>query len=175
MKFLTKKICYKVGKKHRWEYWKVVIEYLKIIQPHNSLELGAGSQPIVLDGDTITKNKIETFDYLWNATDIPWSLKDEQYDVFISLQVWEHLKGKQNIVFQEVARISNWAILSFPYKWKRTSFHCKINKAKILEWTSPYTPFVKPRIIRSRIIYIFNFSKNENIKNDLLEYNLGKI
>ncbi len=115
MKLLSRKRCYQVGKGHRWEYWKIVVRYLKIINPKSTLELGASVQPIVLDGDTITNNKIEKPTYLWNAIDIPWPIKKKQYDVVIALQVWEHLKGKQIKVFKEVTRISNIAILSFSY------------------------------------------------------------
>ena len=171
MKLLSRKRCYQVGKGHRWEYWKIVVRYLKIINPKSTLELGASVQPIVLDGDTITKNKIEKPTYLWNAIDIPWPIKKKQYDVFIALQVWEHLKGNQIKVFKEVPRISNIAILSFPYKWPGNSSHSKINKSKIREWTKPYEPFLKPKIVRSRIIYLFNFSGkiNKDIKIRLEE------
>lgn len=169
MRFLTKEMCYNANKKHRWEYWRIVIKYLNMLQPYNSLELGSGGNPMVIEGgDTISKNIIEKPNYLLNAADIPWPFKDKQYDVFIALQVWEHLKGKQNVIFQEVARISNWAILSFPYKWPGNSFHSKINKVKIAEWSNPYCPFIKPKIVRSRIIYIFNFSgKKRKIKKKL--------
>ncbi len=167
MEFLTRKRCLEIGKTHpyyegcvRWEYWKIVIKYLKIINPESSLELGATIQSLVMNGDRMGKNKIEKPDYLWNAFDIPWPFKNKQYDIFIALQVWEHLKGRQQEIFQEVPRISNWAILSFPYKWKGNSSHSKITKRKIKEWTSFYSPFSKPRIVRGkRIIYVFKFSQ----------------
>jgi hypothetical protein len=180
--FLTKKRCLEIGENHpyykgcyRWEYWKIVIYYLTIIDPKSCLELGAKIQSLVVDGDRIGKSKEEKPEYLWNAMDVPWPLKDKQYDVFIALQVWEHLKGKQRSVFKEVARISNWAILSFPYKWGGNSSHSKINKRKIQEWTHPYSFFIKPKIIKNkRIICIFNFSKN-NKNQDKIRKKIKKI
>ena len=177
MEFLSRKKCLEIGKSHpyykgcvRWEYWKIVVKYLKIINPKSSIELGATVQSLVMDGDRMGKNKIEKPDLLWNALNIPWPISDKQYDVFIALQVWEHLKGKQVEVFKEVPRISNWAILSFPYKWKGNSSHSKITKRKIREWTYPYSPFSKPRIVRDkRIIYLFNFSENNKKLKEKIE------
>jgi len=159
LQYLTKEECIQIGKKHRWEYWKVVIKYLNIINPNSCLELGSCSKSVVVDGDTMGK-KDPPQTYLWNAMDIPWPIKDKQYDAFVALQVWEHLKGKQKIVFKEVPRISNWAILSFPYRWRGKTSHCNINKSKIEGWTKPYSPFVKPKLVRNKIIYIFKFSKS---------------
>ncbi len=145
---------------------------MKIINPKSSLELGATVQSLVIDGDRMGKNRIEKPDHLWNVFDIPWPIRDKQYDIFIALQVWEHLKGKQVEVFKEVPRTSNWAILSFPYKWQGNSSHSKITKKKIKKWTHPYLPFSKPRIVRNkRIIYLFKFSgrnrKFENLKEKI--------
>ncbi len=177
MEFLNRKKCIEIGKTHpyyegcvRWEYWGIVVKYLKAINPKSSIELGATIQSLVMDGKRMGKNKGEKPDYLWNAFDIPWPIKDKQYDVFIALQVWEHLKGKQVEVFKEVPRISNWAILSFPYRWRGNSSHSKITKRKIKEWTYSYPPFSKPRIVRNkRIIYLFNFSgeKYKNLKEEI--------
>ena len=160
MNFLTRKKCLEIGKKHRWEYLKIVVKYLKIINFNSCLELGCGIIPIVLDGDTMDKNDLPNLTYHWNSFKTPWPIKDKQYDMFVALQVWEHLKGKQNLIFQEVNRIANWAILSFPYKWSTKGFHGGITKSVIANWTYPYKSFIKPRIIRKRIIYVFKFSKD---------------
>ena len=171
MKYLTKDHCKEVGQKHRWEYLGIVVRYLKIIKPKSSLELGGCDRNTILDGDTMDKNWNMNPTYVWNAFKTPWPIKDKQYDVFIALQVWEHLKGKQYKVFREVPRIANWAIFSFPYRWRGESSHCNINKTKILEWTHPYLPFIKPKTAGNKIIYIFNFltdkSKCEKVKRSL--------
>jgi len=168
MIFLTKKKCVEIGRPHNWEYYRIVIKYLKIINPKNTFELGCFDQPIVLDGDTMDKNSIVEPTYVWDATIFPWPVK-KKYDTFISLQVWEHLKGKQNKIFNKVSNMFDWAILSFPYKWKLQEGHShnRINKKKISEWTFPFKPVIKPKRIRSRIIYIFNFSKKKNISKQI--------
>jgi len=164
MQFLTKDKCAELGKKTRWEYFRKVVDYLKIINPKSSLELGCASTSVVLDGDTIDKDKLPNITYCWNALNLPWPVENKKYDVFVALQVWEHLKKNHNKVFQEVPRVSRWAILSLPYKWKHPGFHGGITKSVIKKWTHPYLPFIKPLIIKNRIMYVFKFSKN--IKQD---------
>lgn len=159
LNFLTKEKCSQLRKKHRWEYLKIAVKYVKLINPDNCLELGAATIPIVSNGDTMDKNEWDNLTYFWNALKIPWPVEDKKYNVFVALQVWEHLKNKQNEVFQEVARISDWAVLSLPYKWDQEGSHGRITKSVILNWTSPYKPFIKPCIVRKRIIYVFKFSK----------------
>jgi hypothetical protein len=168
VEYLTKEKCIELGIDDyncyidRWEYWRVVVNCLKVINPESCLELGAREKSIVLDGDTMNKCSYEDLTYMWNAFKQPWPIKNKQYDVFVALQVWEHLKGNQNKVFKEVVRISNWAILSFPFKWRGNSSHSKINKSKISRWNYPYVPFAKPIIaMKKRIIYIYKFSKEE--------------
>ena len=75
------------------------------------------------------------------------------------MQVWEHLKGKQNEAFNVVSSISKWAILSFPYKWAKTGSYGHINKLVISKWSKSYKSFIKSRRVRSRIIYLFKLSK----------------
>ena len=144
----------------------MVVEYLKAIDPKSCLELGCGLVPVVSDGDSMDKNSHLDLTYCWNALETPWPIEDKQYDVFAALQVWEHLKGKQADIFKELPRIANWAILSFPYKWKTEGSHDRIKKNVIKEWTSSYKPFVSPRIVRKRIIYVFKFS--ENTREDMV-------
>lgn len=173
-KFITKEECLKINKFHRWEYWDIVIEYLKIIGPETCLELGSKGYPLFKNADTMGKNKIEDPTFLWNATNFPWPI-DKKYDVFVALQVWEHLNNYQEQAFKEVSRISEWAILSFPYKWKSETSHGKITKSKISKWTNNIKPFIKPRIIRSRIIYLFNFFKQSYEKDIKIKNLLEKI
>jgi hypothetical protein len=178
MEYLTKEQCLELGEKYkyyknccRWEYWSIVIDYLKAIKPKSCLELGPYVQSLVLDGHTMDKSEEFNPTYLWDATVTPWPVKNKQYDVFVALQVWEHLQGKRFKAFREVVRISNWAILSFPYRWKTNSLHRGINKPKIRKWVRPYRPLIKPKIIKNRIIYLFNFSGKEKIREveNLLE------
>jgi hypothetical protein len=107
----------------RWAYFSEVIN---IIQEND-----AWGRP----------QKYVTKEYEHNATVVPWPIKDKEYDLFIALQVWEHLEGKQKDAFKEVMRTSKMAILSFPYMWDcpkdnaNYPEHHMINEEIISEWT----------------------------------------
>lgn len=139
----------------RWEYFKEVLKIIQNERFKNVIELGPGLLPIVKNSDVIMnpeedsfgkpnemKEKVFTFD----ATTKPWPIKDKQYDLFIALQVWEHLDNKQSRAFREVMRISKMAILSFPYNWdggeEKPSHraHRSIDKEIIGDWTLNIKP-----------------------------------
>ena len=71
----------------------------------------------------------------------PWPINDKQYDLFIALQVWEHLGNKQSRAFREAIRISKAVILSFPYKWNcpknnaNYPEHHEVDEELIGDWT----------------------------------------
>lgn len=158
----------------RWPYFKEVINILKKEQFNSVLELGPGRErkTIVHDSDIMDFNfKSSPFiKYNWDATKIPWPIEDSKYDLFIALQVWEHLGNKQKEAFREVIRISKMAVLSFPLNWDTAGdIHHGITKEKISEWTLRIKPIKKikvpalsknTRLNRSRIIYFFKFDKN---------------
>jgi SAM-dependent methyltransferase len=81
---------------------------------------------------------------VWDINNVPFPLKDNQFDFSVALQVWEHLDNQQN-AFKELYRISKNIILSFPYKWKSTKCnrHYNITDEKINEWTCnlPYNEY----------------------------------
>lgn len=164
MKFITIEDYKTLSKKssyydmERWEYFSAVIEILKQIKFDTALELGACLLPIVKNSDTFDKtvwNEKPT--YLHDATKFPYPVEDRKYDLFISLQVWEHLEGKQKEAFAEVRRISKMAIFSFPYKWDCPGdCHNGIDEKKISEWTMNTKP-VKVLKVGIRIIYFFKF------------------
>ena len=110
-------------------------------------------------------------EYLHDATKIPWPIIDKEYDMFIALQVWEHLLGKQKEAFREVMRISRMAILSFPYMWDcpkdnaNYPEHHMIDEKIIADWTLNIEPIKVVKILRTgervskgpRIIYFWKF------------------
>jgi hypothetical protein len=139
----------------RMEYFKEVISIIKNENFKRVVELGPGYLPIVKNGDIILnpiddnfgkptdgKNKILRFD----ATIKPWPVNDKEYDLFIALQVWEHLDNKQTRAFKEVMRVAKNAILSFPYKWdggeEKPSHraHRDIDLDLIKDWTLNIKP-----------------------------------
>jgi len=148
----------------RWEYYKEVISLIGDHKFERFLELGPGYMPIVKNSDVILNplddqfgkpdgvyGKVFTFD----ATQKPWPIMDKSYDLFIALQVWEHLDNKQSRAFREVMRIANAAILSFPYGWdggkEKPSHraHRDIDMELIRDWTLGITPIKTIEIPRT--------------------------
>ena len=102
---------------NRWKYYKYVIRCIKKHEWESCLELGPYVCPLVSHSDVMDyKDHGLNPKYLHDAKDIPWPISDKQYDLFIALQVWEHLETYQSRCFAEVMRISKNAILSFTYK-----------------------------------------------------------
>lgn len=147
----------KLGKYYigRWEYFKHVINLVDLVKPESVLELGPGQHTIVKKCDVMLKpeddrwgrpiNDIERI-YRYNATEKPWPIEDKAYDLFIALQVWEHMDNKQNRAFREVMRIARAAVLSFPYMWDcpkdnaNYPAHHMIDEDLIGDWTLNIKP-----------------------------------
>lgn len=152
--------------KSRWEYMSVVIDELKIIDPKNILELGSYQINLSSDSDNMDRNikyvdidNLNNTTYIQQAQELPWDISDKKYDIFVALQVFEHLENTQSKVFDEIIRISKYAILSFPYKWKCEDInncHHNIDEKIISKWTNNKIP-LKIIKIKNRIIYIFKF------------------
>jgi hypothetical protein len=88
---------------------------------------------------------------------LPYNIPDKHYDCVVALQVFEHLGTSQTDVFQEIQRISDWAILSFPYKWNRPgNIHHGIDEKIIAGWTDNYLPKTIKKI-DNRIVYAYDF------------------
>jgi hypothetical protein len=157
----AKRDLYLKGSINRWTYYEKVIDIIKRENPKSVLELGPRTLPIVNGSDTMDKiEHIESLTFLHDATKFPWPINNSSYDMFIALQVWEYLKGKQQEAFEEVIRISKKAIISFPYKWIFTTriSHWNINDRKIKKWTLNIRP-VEVHIKARRAIYFFEFDK----------------
>jgi len=118
-----------------WSYHKIVANMLSEIEFGNVLELGTNKVKVVHDSDCM--NLIDSFplkgtgkNIIYDITQTPCPIKDKQYDMFIALQVWEHLgerySGVHQKAFKEVMRISNRAIISFPYKWNMNKYKIKV-------------------------------------------------
>lgn len=165
----------------RWAYFKEVIDIVKKQDNVNSvLELGPSFLPVVKDCDIMIKPRSDAWgrpsskapkEYMHDATVVPWPIKEKEYDIFIALQVWEHLVGKQREAFKEVMRVSKMAILSFPYMWDcpkdnaNYPEHHMINESIILDWTLGVEPQKIINVQRTgekvskgpRIIYFWRF------------------
>ena len=165
----------------RWAYFNDVIQIIESQKDIKKvLELGPSFMPVVKDCDIMLKPEADAWgrptvkskkEYYHDATMIPWPVEDKEYDVFIALQVWEHLVGKQKEAFKEVMRTSKKAILSFPYLWDcpkdnaNYPEHHMIDEKIISEWTLGIEPEKVIRIPRTgekvskgpRIIYFWKF------------------
>jgi hypothetical protein len=140
------------SKDTRWEYMSIVIDEIKKINPSNVLELGTNKISLVNFSDNmslsikyIDEENVKNNVFIKDATIIPWEFKDKEYDVFIALQVLEHLGPNQDKIFNEMKRISKYTIISLPYKWRNASdkIHYMIDDEKINIWTSNYQPYKK--------------------------------
>lgn len=167
----------------RWEYYKEVISIVEKDKPQNTVELGPGYMPIVKNGDIILNplddpfgkpKETQSCTHVFDATIKPWPIKDKSYDMFIALQVWEHLDGKQTRAFREVMRIAKKAVLSFPYHWDGGIIdkpshraHRDIDMELIRDWTLGIEPKLTIEIRRTgsefskgqRIICFWDFTK----------------
>ena len=164
----------------RWAYFSEVIALVGASDFESIVEIGPGPVPIAKNADVIlnplddqygkplsVSGRTHTFD----ATISPWPMADKQYDLFIGLQVWEHLDNKQTRAFREVMRVARHAVLSFPYLWdggeEKPSHraHRDIDLALIADWTLHVPPTKVVEIPRAgpafnqgpRMIYYWDF------------------
>lgn len=166
----------------RWDYYKEVISIITDIKPASVLELGPGKHTMVQNSDIMVRPEDDAWGrpenevgkvISFNATEKPWPVADKSYDLFIALQVWEHLDNKQARAFREVVRSSRQAILSFPLMWDcpkdnpNYPEHHMIDEELIADWTLGIKPVKVINIDRSgpevskgpRIIYYWDFSR----------------
>ena len=104
----------------RWSYHEKAVEILEKIHPKTVLE--AGSMGIFLTNmsDSIDLDMPEwswrlTYDptYNYDLRNVPWPIRDKQYDVFVALRVFHHMEDQEKFL-KEMERISNHIILAFP-------------------------------------------------------------
>ena len=132
----------------------------------SALELGPHLRPLIVGADVMdltaqpdlqTDGKVIEHD----ATAVPWPAADDAYDLFVGLQVFEHLVGKQDIAFSEVRRIAKHAVISLPIDWTMkdpTNCHHQISNERALSWFAPTVP---TRVVvgnpdpGKRLIYVF--------------------
>jgi hypothetical protein len=150
--------------KGRWPYFKKVNSIIKKLSISNALELGPYKRPIIHNSDVMDRDdNYFNLTYHHDASQSPWPIEDSKYDLFIALQVWEHLDGSQKEAFKEVMRISKMAILSFPLNWNCPGdCHHGITEKQIAEWTLHVKPVKKIKIKggQARIIYLFKFKSS---------------
>ena len=132
----------------------------------SGLELGPNLRPLLYGADVIDVRKWPGLEaegrvIIHDATVSPWPIPSRAYDLFVALQVFEHLGDAQPTAFREVARVARSAIISLPIDWileDTTNAHHGITNDRVLGWFAPWTP---TRVIegnpgkRKRLIYVF--------------------
>jgi hypothetical protein len=152
--------------RNRWGYFSAAIELARKRSPQTVLELGPAVLPIVRGSDTMNpdNNIILLYPprFIHDARVIPWPIADKAYDLFIALQVWEHLGPMQREAFGEVMRIARSAVLSFPLEWTSCppdDDHYMITEQTIRDWTLGVVP--TDRIVavddENRLVLAFDF------------------
>ena len=154
----------------RWGYMSAALkEASSLIGRHGlrtALELGAPVLPIIVGADVMDKKARPELDpsvsiRVFDATQAPWPVDDKAYDLFMALQVFEHLTDRQREAFLEVRRIARHAIISLPIDWEMPdprNCHHRISNERVLSW---FAPIVPTRIVqgtgghRRRLIYVF--------------------
>ncbi|MGH2476901.1 MAG: class I SAM-dependent methyltransferase [Candidatus Limnocylindrales bacterium] len=154
----------------RWGYTSVALhQAVDLIGRRGlrtALELGAPIRPVIVGADVMDNVARPELDpsvsiTIQDARRFPWPYDDGTYDLFIALQVFEHLGDHQAEAFREVRRIARNAIISLPIEWEMsdpTDAHHRISEERVLSWFAPVVP---TRVIegnggrRRRLVYVF--------------------
>ena len=138
--------------KGRWVYVSKALGQVETLirrrGARTALELGVPLRPIVVGADAMDITAGPHVDpavpmTIHDATQAPWPVGDKAYDVFIALQVFEHLRDRQREAFLEVRRIARHAVISLPIDWEMddpTNCHHRIPEERVLSWFAPIVP-----------------------------------
>jgi hypothetical protein len=135
-------------------------------QLRTALELGPGFRSLIVGADVMDRVakpdlRAEARRVIHEATKAPWPIEDKAYDLFVALQVFEHLGTRQADAFREVRRVARNAILSLPIDWEMadpSNCHHRLSHERALTW---FAPIVPTRVLvgnpgpRKRLIYVF--------------------
>ena len=154
----------------RWGYTSVAAticgELISRYRLRTALELGPYRRPLIVGADimdAVVHDDVESEGrtIIHDAKAIPWPVDDGRYDLFVALQVFEHLVSRQEAAFREVRRIARHAVISLPIDWQMedpTNIHHQISHERVLSWFAPSVPTrveegnPEPK---KRLIYVF--------------------
>jgi tRNA A-37 threonylcarbamoyl transferase component Bud32 len=108
----------------RWEYHATAISILHNLKPTSILEAGTMGIKLNENSDTIDLDLSEkgwrlTYNPTYNhdLTKFPWAnITNKQYDCFVALRVFHHMKTNHRGYLEEMFRIANNVILALPQK-----------------------------------------------------------
>jgi len=144
----------------------VALDLIERKELRTALELGPHLRSLILGADVmdVVRNerlRAEGRQVVHDATKAPWPFPDKGYDLFVALQVFEHLGTRQPEVFLEVRRVARNAILSLPIDWVMAdprNCHHLVSHERVLSWFAPVVP---TKVVvgnpghRKRLIYVF--------------------
>jgi len=132
----------------RWLYYEQAGRLALTVSHETVLEAGTESL-CVFPGATVVGFDLRE----------PFPVADKAFDLFIALQVWEHLEGRQVAAFAEVRRIAGAAVLSVPYCWTAGGpEHEGIDMPRIVEWAGGVKPCAVS-VVTSRAVCLWRFGK----------------
>jgi hypothetical protein len=131
-----------------------------------ALELGPHILPLIVGADVMDIKENPDLEgehrvIIHDARRAPWPIDDRRYDLFVGLQVFEHLVGSQADAFLEVRRVARHAVISLPIDWVMKdpkNCHHMISHERALSWFAPVVP---TRVVEGnpapgrRMIYVF--------------------
>lgn len=141
--------------RNRWHYFSRVQNIAVAMNPQSILEAGANGFPL-FNGST-TADRCGDCDTRFDLTG-DWPFEDDAFDLFIALQVWEHLNGRQAEAAAEMRRVCRRAILSFPFRWqnKNDTTHYNLDDDDFVRWVGvPDRAFTVGEQTKRRI-YVFD-------------------
>ncbi len=154
----------------RWGYTSVAlhqaVDLIRRRGLRTALELGAPVRPVIVGSDVIDVVARPELDAgvsvtIHDGRQFPWPFADRAYDLFVGLQVFEHLGDQQAAAFREVRRIARNAVISLPIDWEMANpadAHHRISEERALSWFAPVVP---TRVIegnggrRRRVVFVF--------------------
>jgi len=101
----------------RWPYYAEAIKQTMEFKPNTCLELGTWDFPLFKNSIPMNQQSCKMGGVIHDARKTPWPFENKQFDIFMALQVFEHLDGHQSKIFEEVKRVARRAIISLPLEW----------------------------------------------------------
>lgn len=158
--------------KDRWEYMQLAAIMASSLVPEKSgkvLELGIYHMPVVKNAVTMDIDSAFNPKVIHDASKAPWPFKDKEFDLFVGLQVLEHLgKSPTDIeakirACREIKRVADYAIVSIPHLWTRTDdWHRNLSQADLKIWmegTLPICSAILPNGLYNRYMALYKFNK----------------
>ncbi|MFT4692506.1 MAG: hypothetical protein ACJASX_003558 [Limisphaerales bacterium] len=130
----------------RWHYYERAIQMAQSLNPESVLEIGAYQLPLFHDSTVMDRRKNHPRTLVHDALESPWPFTDRQFNLGLALQVFEHFEGRQREAFNEMCRVCDKVILSYPWRWRSNDkSHADIDFEDLQKWTGQH--FTEAQIV----------------------------